>query len=75
MRVYVVVGVCQGVVNFVEGFLDPGQADLELEKVKGELNIVPGYEEESENNVQLRLLHLVEVDARAMSVIARRQVW
>lgn len=72
MRIYVVVGVYQGVVAEVKGFIDPGEADAEVARLKGEYDIVPGQEEESQNDVQL---HAVDVDARPVSVMARRQIW
>jgi len=72
MRIYVVVGVFQGVVNDVEGFIDAGEAELELARLRHEYGIVPGHEEESENNVQL---HEVDVDARPVSVLMTRLTW
>lgn len=72
MRIYVVVGVYQGVVAEVKGFLDPGEADVEVTRLMEQYDIVPGHEEESQNDVQL---HAVGVDAKPVSVIARRQIW
>jgi len=63
MRIYVVVGVYQGVVSEVKGFIDPGEADAEAVRLQNE---------NPESEVQL---HEVEVDARPVSVIARRQIW
>lgn len=72
MLIYVVVGVYKGVVDKVEGFLDPIQAEMEMARLKNEYGIVPGYEEEAENNVQL---HEVEVDSRPVSMLRGRLVW
>lgn len=72
MRVYIVVGVFEGVVESVQGFIDPGQAETELASLRRKLGIVEGYEEESENDAQL---HEIDVDARPVSVMVRRQIW
>lgn len=72
MKIYVVVSVYQGVVSEVKGFIDPGEADAEAVRLRHKYEIVPGYEEESENEVQL---HEIDVDARPVSVAIRRQIW
>jgi hypothetical protein len=72
MTIYVVIGVFQGVVSDVRGFIDPGEAEMEVDRLKNEYNIEPGSEEESENSVNL---HEVEVDARPVSMMVRRQIW
>jgi len=72
MQFYVVVGVCQGELSHIRGFIDPGEAEMELERLRDEYGIVLGYEEESENDVQL---HEIDVDTRPTSVAVRRQVW
>jgi hypothetical protein len=72
MTIYVVVGVFEGVVSDVSGFIDPGAANLELERLVRQYGIEPGYEEEPENSVQL---HEVEIDARPASVAARQLWW
>lgn len=63
MRIYVVVGVHQGAVSEVKGFFDPGEADAEAIRLQGE---------NPEGEVQL---HEVDVDARPVSVMVRRQIW
>lgn len=63
MRIYVVVGVYQGAVSSVSGFLDPGEADAEAIRLQGE---------NPESDIQL---HEIDVDARPVSVIIRRQIW
>ena len=72
MRIYVVVGVYQGVVDEVKGFLDPGEIEAEVTRLKRKYDIVPGYEEESQNDIQL---HEIDVGARPLSVLVRRQIW
>lgn len=72
MKIYVVIGVFQGVISDVRGFIDPGEANMELERLNKEYDIEPGREAESENNVQL---HEVDVEARPASVLARRLKW
>jgi hypothetical protein len=72
MTIYVVIGVFQGVVSDVRGFIDPGEAEMEVDRLKNEYNIEPSREEESENSVNL---HEVEVDARPVSMMVRRQIW
>ena len=63
MRIYVVVGVHQGVVFEVKGFIDLGEADAEAARLQSE---------NPEGDIQL---HEVDVDARPVSVMARRQIW
>ena len=70
MRVYVVVTVMAGVIDEVKGFSDPSQADTYLAKKRRELDIRPGYEEESENDAQL---HTIDVETYPTSVAVRRQ--
>lgn len=72
MKIYIIVGVFKGAVSSVQGFLDAGQAEVELVKLRKELGIVPGHEEESENDAQL---HEIDVDLRPISVLTRRQIW
>lgn len=63
MRIYVVVGIHQGTVSEVSGFIDPGEAEMEVMRLQSE---------EPETDVQL---HEVDVDARPTSVVIRRQIW
>jgi hypothetical protein len=70
MLIYVVIGIFQGVVSEVKGFLDPGEAQNEYDRLVEEYGIKPG--EESEHGVQL---HEVGVEARPASVLARRIKW
>lgn len=63
MRIYVVVGVHQGVVSEVNGFIDPGEADAEAVRLQNE---------NPESDIQL---HEVDVDARPTSVTMRKQIW
>jgi len=53
MKIYVVVGVFQGVIDEVNGFTDVGEADTDLAGLKIKYEIMPGKEEESENDVKL----------------------
>ena len=71
MKIYVVIGVFQGVISDVSAFLEPGAAYTEQQRLIEKYGIEPGHEEESEHNVQL---HEVDVDARPASVVAT-QVW
>lgn len=63
MRIYVVVGAFQGVVNSVQGFIDHGEADAEAIRLQGE---------NPESDIQL---HEIDIDARPTSVMIRRQIW
>jgi len=63
MRIYVVVGVSQGVVSSVQGFIDHGEADTEAIRLQGE---------NPESDIQL---HEIDVDARPTSVMIRRLIW
>lgn len=72
MKIYIVIGVFQGVVDTVKGFIDSGEAEMELGELQVAYGITPGHEEESENSVQL---HEIDVDARPVSVMARGQIW
>lgn len=72
MQLYVVVGVCQGELSHIRGFIDPGEAEMELERLKDTYGIVPEQEEESENVAEL---HEIDVDAGPTSVAVRRQIW
>jgi len=53
MKIYVVVGVVQGVINEVNGFSAPEEAETDLEGLKVQYGIMPGQEEESENDAKL----------------------
>ena len=53
MKIYVVVGVVQGVIDEVNGFTDGGEADTDLDGLKSQYGIMPGQEEESENDAKL----------------------
>lgn len=72
MQLYVVVGVCQGELSHIRGFIDLGEAEMELARLKDTYGIVPEQEEESENVAEL---HEIDVDARPTSVAVRRQIW
>lgn len=71
MTLYIVIGVFQGVVSDVSGFIDQGAASMEQQRLSEQYGIEQGQEEESEHNVQL---HEVDVDSRPASVTAT-QVW
>lgn len=62
MQIYVVVGVCQGELSHISGFIDPGEAEMELARLGDE----PEVDAE---------IYDVDVDARPTSVAVRRQVW
>jgi len=47
------VGVVQGVIDEVNGFTDGKAADIDLDGLKEQYGIMPGQEEESENDVKL----------------------
>jgi len=53
MDIYVVVGVFQGVINEVQVFNERGEAETELEGLNAQYGIMPGREEESENDARL----------------------
>lgn len=67
MKIYVVVSICQNLVDLVQGFSDLGLAETELASERKRLGITPN-QEESENDVQL---HEIEVDTRPVSVLNR----
>uniref|UniRef100_A0A6M3M5D6 Uncharacterized protein n=1 Tax=viral metagenome TaxID=1070528 RepID=A0A6M3M5D6_9ZZZZ len=70
MKVYVVVTVFSGCVNEVNGFVDPGAADACVETKQQELGIMPGFEEQSEHDVQL---HELDILIYPESVAVERQ--
>jgi len=70
VKVYVVVTVFSGCVNEVKGFVDPGEADNCVETKQQELGITPGFEEESEHDVQL---HELDIPIYPESVAVERQ--
>ena len=70
MKVYVVVTVFSGCVNEVKGFVDPGEADNCVETKQQELGITPGFEEQSEHDVQL---HELDIPIYPESVAVERQ--
>lgn len=72
MVIYVLIGIFQGIVSEVKGFLDPGEAQLEHDQLVKEYDIDPEHPEESENSAQL---YEVGVEARPASVLARRMKW
>ena len=53
MKIYVVVGVFQGVIDEVNGFTEPEEANADLEGLNIKYEIMPGQEAESENDVKL----------------------
>lgn len=63
MRIYIVFGISQGIVSEVKGFMDPSEAEAELLMLQSE---------DPETDAQL---HEIDVDARPVSVIIRRQIW
>ena len=71
MRVYVLVSVYEGCVDKVLGFQDAGDAETEAARLRKELGITLGSEEESENDVQT---YEVDIDMRPLSVLLRRQI-
>jgi len=70
VKVYVVVTVFSGCVNEVNGFVDPGAADACVETKQQELGIMPGFEEQSEHDVQL---HELDILIYPESVAVERQ--
>lgn len=72
MRVYVVVSVYAGCVDKVLGFQDASEAETEAAKLRRELGIKLGSEQESEHDVQL---HEIDIDLRPLSVALRRQTY
>ena len=71
MKVYVIVTVCAGCVDDVEGFADEGEAEMFLAAKYKELGIEPGEEGESENDAKLYDLNITTYPT---SVAIRRQV-
>ena len=74
MIIHVVVGVFQGVVSDVKGFMLPTEAEEYEDNRKRELGIVPGHEEESENNVQTHEID-VDVSPRSTASIIGNLTW
>lgn len=72
MRIYMVIGVRQGVIDSIEGFTEAGEAETALATLRHELNIIPGCEEESENDAQL---HELDIEDYSPSVKARRMIF
>jgi hypothetical protein len=58
MDIYIVVGVYAGVVNSVHAYTDKSKAEKRLAKVKKDLDIVEGAEEESPNAAELTCVGL-----------------
>lgn len=62
MQLYVVVGIYQGELSHIRGFIDPGEAEMELARLGGEPEV----------DAQI---YEIDVDARPTSVAMRRQIW
>lgn len=72
MRAYILIGVLKGVIDSIDGFTEAGEAEIELAKLRHELNIIPGHEEESENDAQL---HKLDIEDYPPSVKVRRMIF
>lgn len=53
MKIYVLVGVFQGVIDEVNGFTEPEEANADLNDLKVKYEIEEGNEAESENDAKL----------------------
>ncbi len=60
MKIYVLVGVFQGVIDEVNGFTEPEEANADLEELKTRYGIAEGNEAESENDAKLFELDIPE---------------
>lgn len=72
LTLYVVVSVCAGCLEDVSGFQSKGDAELERIRLQDELGIIPGKEDESEHDVQVRE---IQVEMYPTSVQVARRVW
>ena len=58
MKIYVVIGVWSGCIDYVEGYSDKSQAEAEVKQLKENWGIVEGHEEESLHCVYLHELEV-----------------